>query len=135
MLGIYSYFEAPEHIRTFTEMIDNPGRHPDRSLVKQSVKMMNVFQNGFYFMEQGDLYRAVYEGEKAMPAFKEGGYISVEGRVRDKALFFSNYHVHRYRLLKIVLSIVALGITIIYLGVAAVMNVTGSVKRGVADDA
>ncbi len=98
------------------KIVTNPENYPSRSLVKQCVKMKNIFKDGFYFIEEKQSYKAIYIGKKTKPVLSEGGYISIRGTVKNEILFFSDYHLHRYRHLKIIVSVITLGGVCIYLG-------------------
>ena len=115
LLCINSSVQGPKRSVTMRKIINHPEHYPARFLVKQCVKMRNVFENGFYFIEEKKRYKAIYVGKKEMPIFEESAYVSISGRVKGVTLFFNDYHVHKYRLLKIILSIIALFGVCIYL--------------------
>ncbi len=109
-----AYIQGVQEELTMAEITKTPGLYQDHLLQKQIARIEQVTGNSFYFRENNVRYQAVYKGDSKVN-FPENAYISMEGTVHNGKLLFEKYHIHSYRLFKIIISIVTLFGVCVYL--------------------
>lgn len=114
--SMYSTREGPRHDVTMKEALTRPERYEVEEFVRAMRRIVAVNDTAIVFHDGGKGYPAylppAFQGHAS--ALSPGMYASFKGTVEGKGLRVTEFRVHRGRKVKMVTSIIALAIAVVY---------------------